>query len=325
MSILHLCNAFFEFELAEQLPPSLESAIASDPIFLQLQFLPLAYANERDKIAVSALPEGFPASRFVLFKHPPKDATLSTWGASLLIKQWADRHGLSYDIPPWDVVKTVNSKAYSFAKSPLPGGRLLHEPETLPPHFVLKSCFGTAGRGMIQAGHPKAHAFCQKEWNQGRPVIAEPWVQRVIDFSTQWEITSQEITLLGTTLLETSAAGQYVGNRVGDAPQEALWAKEIAAHQQFVTPVLRDMQQLGYFGNVGIDAFVYTDEHGTHLQPIVEINARKTMGWVAVQVQKNKAPDKIVTLGYRASQEEGVLPLRLASRAFSRQLLISIQ
>ena len=53
MSILHLCNTFFEWELSGQLPTTLERAFAKNPIFLQLQFLPLIYANPDEGILVT--------------------------------------------------------------------------------------------------------------------------------------------------------------------------------------------------------------------------------------------------------------------------------
>jgi len=325
MSILHLCNSFFEFELAGSLPSTLEEAMVSDAIFLQLQFLPLSYANPGEKTLVSELPSNFPTEPFALLETPPKDGVLQTWGASLLIKEWADKWSLEYEIPPWDVVKRVNSKVYSFEKSPLPGARLLTSFEKLPPHFVLKSCFGTAGRGHIKVDHPKAKDFCKREWNQNRVVVAEPWVETICDFSTQWEISKDEITLIGTAFLETSPTGKHVGNVVGDEAKEAKFAKEILAHKEFVLPTLKEMKEMGYFGPVGFDAFIYRYQNEVLLQPIVEINARKTMGWLTLKIQKTKAPENIVSVSYLPSKEGGILPLTLGSRTFSRQLFVTIQ
>ena len=57
---------------------------------------------------------------------------------------------------------------------------------------------------------------------------------------------------------------------------------------------------LGYFGNVGIDAMVYRSENGPQLHPIVEINARKTMGFAALELQKRHFPNKTITLSFHA-------------------------
>jgi len=52
-----------------------------------------------------------------------------------------------------------------------------------------------------------------------------------------------------------------------------------------------ELRQAGYFGPVGIDAFVYRDAQGhCRLKPIVEINPRHTMGRVTVELMKHAAP-----------------------------------
>jgi predicted ATP-grasp superfamily ATP-dependent carboligase len=42
---------------------------------------------------------------------------------------------------------------------------------------------------------------------------------------------------------------------------------------------------MGFRGNVGIDSMIYDGK----LHPIVEINLRKTMGWVALKLGKSVA------------------------------------
>jgi predicted ATP-grasp superfamily ATP-dependent carboligase len=80
------------------------------------------------------------------------------------------------------------------------------------------------------------------------------------------------------------------------------------------------MISLGYFGNVGIDAMLYGSPVTLH--PIVEINARKTMGWVALEVQKRHFPNQTLTLSYAKNSAEGWLPSSLGDTLFTRQLMI---
>jgi len=305
MSILHLCNTYFEHELAGLLPSSLEKTLEGlDPVFAQLQFLPLIYAEPGETIVVSTLPS------------EPTSGTISSWGPSLLIKKWADTQKLNYSIPPWELVKRLNAKTYSFEKSPLPEGRLLEKQEPVPDHFVLKSSFGMAGRGHCMATSSKATQFCQREWKQGRLVIAEPWVERVFDFSTQWVIHSPEkIEFVGATSCITSPSGTHLANTAGKIAHPGA----VDEHKAFVLPVLQEMATLGYFGHVGIDAMLYTKGGKTHLQPIVEINGRKTMGWVALMQQKKHG--RPLTLRYQ-KMKEGLLPQSLGSMTFSKNLAI---
>ena len=66
-------------------------------------------------------------------------------------------------------------------------------------------------------------------------------------------------------------------------------------------PIVKRVYARGFFGHLGVDAFVYSEKR---LQPVVEINARKTMSWVALALQQKKKPGKTVRLSF--SPKEGV-------------------
>lgn len=316
MSILHVCNTFFEWELAGQAGDDLASALTLNPITTQLQFLPYVYANEGDCVLATDKPDEMALPTYTLDERPPF-SKIETWGASKLVQEWALAHDLLYQMPPFDVVKMVNSKTYSFAKSPLPGAKLIYKGDLLEPKMILKSCYGTAGRGLISSDSPKAKGFCENQWKRGLPVIAEPWVERTLDFSTQWIISpSGEIAYLGSTICKTSDQGAHMSNIAGGQPPSFIEEQKAAA-----MPILEEMATMGYFGNVGFDAMVYGQNQ---LQPIVEINARKTMGWVALQVQQKKYPGQIIELAYIPSDLEGLLPIHLKSLNLPRQILIQI-
>src|SRR5690348_13832028 len=110
---LHICNPFFEKELESRAPKLLADWIRSHPITLQLQFLPLLYAGENDRILVSDLPDN-PDPRLCLVDAPPKGLPIEHWGPSLAIQTWAQTHGIAYSIPNWEIVRKVNSKVFSF-------------------------------------------------------------------------------------------------------------------------------------------------------------------------------------------------------------------
>ena len=205
------------------------------------------------------------------------------------------------------------SKSFSFSRSPLPGARLVYQGDPIEKGTVLKSCFGTAGRGLVFADHPKAKSFCEEEWKKGLPVIAEHWVRRHLDFSTQWVISkSKEITFVGATICKTSPSGVHQSNIVGvDIPM-------LHEHKEKVAPILDEMASMGYFGNVGFDAMIYDENI---LQPVVEINARKTMGWVALQVQQEHFPGKAIEVAYIKAKEPGFLPQAVGKTQFDRQLI----
>lgn len=297
---INIANADLEFEITDPSPLSLEESLRRNPIIHQLQFLPILYANPGDIFGVTDLPTTPIPSCHLLSNLPPL-GHIESWAPSRCIAQFAKERGITYDMPNWDIVKTVNSKAFSFQHSPpLPGAELIHSFDELHKWIkltegpkVLKSCFGLSGRGHLFLPSDKLEAFASKEFSASRPLIAEPWVERRLDFSTQWFISKhKDIEYLGSTLLQSDARGKYHGNIVGS---EHLYFPYLHAHKIHAQKALHTMASLGFFGNVGIDAMVWGDNI---LHPIVEINARKTMGWISLQIGKRLFPNQTITVSY---------------------------
>ena len=69
-------------------------------------------------------------------------------------------------------------------------------------------------------------------------------------------------------------------------------------HQEIALDVLKKIATCGYFGNIGVDAMVYRLNGEILLHPIVEINARKTMGYAALTLQQQHFPEEILTLSF---------------------------
>lgn len=335
MTLLHIANTNFEWELVQKKAVRLEQAIEQYQIPLQLQFLPVLYAGPGDGVAVSCLPgEPFQSSHPLhLLSQPGKYQKVESWGASLSVQAWAKERNLTYEMPPWEIVRKVNSKEFSFSESrKLHNAALLHTEKEVEQWIasvegrkVLKSCFGTAGRGhlFVPCEPEKLKSFLNRE---GFPMIGEPWVDRVIDFSTQWVIEQNEkIVFLGTTECVSDARGQYVENRVGNILAE--YQRFIDEHKEIALDILQKMAALGYFGNVGFDAMIYENDK---LHPVVEINARKTMGYVALKLQQMRFTKQMISLSYvNDSQNTNLLPNSIVradgSRVvFAKKLVISV-
>ncbi len=330
MSRLHVCNAFFESELEGTGERDLESWIRSHKIFLQLQFLPLLYAAPEDRILVTDLPSEGPLDpRLCLIRDLPCALPIEDWGPSLAVAAFAKKHRLPYKIPDWELVKKINSKIFSFNESPqLPGAKLLHSEEeivewieTTPGPKVLKTPFGTAGRGHIhfrelqnlnvkqQYTTPKTMRLRgPQDVNVKRlyicPLIGEPWVERVLDFSTQW----RDKQLIGVTLFENTPGGSYRGTVKGCVDPSIL-----DEHLNVARPLIEKIHKMGYSGHLGVDAFVYRWGGKEQLHPVVEINARKTMSWVFLQNDKNRL--------FYISSMKGMLPTRIKNTYFAKNIV----
>lgn len=340
MSKLHIANTFFEWELENQPRCSLTEAFHQHPIFTQLQFLSVLYAGADEGALLADEPEASyweeleikaPKTFLVSEKDFSPFTEIESWGPSQLVASFARKHGLIYAMPEWKVVRQVNSKQFSFECSPkLPHAVLLenweHAEEWLKSFEgkkVLKTCYGVSGKGHLIIDTPdfpreKIRAFLYKEWKKELPVIAEPWVERILDFSTQWVIgQDKRIELVGSTVCVNDDRGHYRYNRVGE--EKTLFGPHLhflKEHIQVVEPILGTIAALGYFGNIGIDAMVYNDQ----LHPVVEINARKTMGWVALVLHERLCPGEIMQSSYSPGTE-GYLPKALhGKKPFSHNL-----
>ena len=358
MKNLYIANANFEFELRETKTIYLQEALEQHPLLLQLQFLPVLYANSIDGIAVTNIPDDsyiqqltskFELPNFVRLdsSKSPQCEHLISWGCSRQVEQWALQHGIEYSIPPWEIVRKVNSKAFSFENSPkLPLAQSVYDMNSLKEWLaniegqaVLKCCFGVSGRGNLKIKSNKevswniVEAFCQKEWDNNLPVIAEPWMDNVCDFSTQWKITSEgEIQFLGAARFQNNNQGTYQSTFSG--PEEILFPKELKIflkeHLQKAKSILEKVRQEGYVGHAGIDSMIYREKGKLILHPIVEINARQTMSLAAIWFQQKWFPNDTISLSYVKKQDErqGLLPKNLQKKdgsliTFTRQLYYS--
>ena len=337
----HLANTFFEHELQGEIH-TLEEWLHSHPLISQLQFLPLLYRKSGEKVLVSKLPQeeyllylkhlGFAIDGIEEISFPNTPFELNSWGASQVLASWAQQRGGTCTFPDWDIVRQVHSKVYAFAAAPqLPDSHLLQTIEdaeewvaTLKGPKVLKQAFGFSGAGHIHCDQelpPKAIALLKKR----EVLIGEPWVKRIFDFSTQWLINSS-VEYLGATVLGVTEKGTYSSTLVGD--ENLLFRDHLGALQQHLDlcrPLLEKVRKAGFFGHLGIDAFVY-EKQGKHvLRAVSEINARKTMGWAALQLQRLHFPNKQLQLRYETSTQRGLLPQRLGAVEFRKQLHFSIE
>jgi len=326
MKKLHLGNVNFEWELKTHSLLPFKEAFLVHPNFLQLQFLPLLYARDDDEILVTHLPENPMAQLRLTTETDFFNHQLKTWGWSETAQKWANENALTYTPPSFTTVRDIASKVFSFTHSPkLPEAHLFHTLEEVEKWLktgfypkVLKTCYGLAGRGRFLLSQPddfiRMRGGVIKNFEEGYPLIGEPWVERLLDFSTQWMISKEHGPFyLGATVMENTASGQYERTLAGD--EETLFGPYhffLLQHLEMIKVPLDRIAKEGYFGPLGIDAMVY--RHPTTmnelLHPIVEFNVRKTMGWLALHLHKKKqAP--FLSLSYVSDPGPGLLPHEL--------------
>lgn len=181
------------------------------------------------------------------------------------------------------------------------------------PNIACKAPFGTAANGnrCLLENEPLSPALetwfntiCQ---NQGY-VLIEPWLERVFDFSVQFEKQNTPLKPLAYTRLLNNARGQFRGIITngfvkGVAPEVARFlmtqsngqARVYHYYENTLAPRLdQELQKSNYTGPIGVDAFVYRDPNGDlKLKPIVELNPRITMGRLAHELAEKTVPGTV--------------------------------
>ncbi|AKU90500.1 hypothetical protein [Vulgatibacter incomptus] len=175
---------------------------------------------------------------------------------------------------------------------------------SLPPwvrgSWTIKPRLGSSGRGRLGAGQsaertmalgtapgralPFGNGALARLERRGGAVL-EPWLERHVDLSTQLHVApSGEVEILGTTRQVITPSGVYLGSRGRIEDGEIVVGSGFEQELRGAAVKLgRAAARAGYFGPCGVDAFSFRGPDDAEvLRPIVELNARFTMGTIAL-------------------------------------------
>lgn len=175
--------------------------------------------------------------------------------------------------------------------------------------LVVKEALGLAGSNSVRLWEPEIlesqTRWIQKALSQGRSLVIEPWLERVVDFSVQLEMTDGVLKLCGYTGLLNDPRGQFIGNWAAPGwqrspPAFATWIPGAPAdltprlqtlYEQIRRSLEPELARCGFEGPLGIDAFLYRTPAGEcRVKPIVEINPRYTMGRLTLELMRRTTP-----------------------------------
>lgn len=157
---------------------------------------------------------------------------------------------------------------------------------------MLKAPWSSSGRGVFAAKHPMTvpvRQRCEKIIATQGAVEVEPFFERVFDLALEFNMCGNgKCEYLGLSYFLTNERGEYRGNDlrlsyVGAKYFESFELKEtIAAVSHGLSTVVGNR----YVGPVGVDMMLFMDKGHLRLHPCIEVNLRRTMGWVALQLCK---------------------------------------
>lgn len=288
---------------------------------------PVSFGVINRRLATHLLWLAAPGDRLLL-DEPPWDESFATEarrrGVELIAAQKA-HHQKGYEFTPWgwtpqtvvlgrqigatvnpvpiDVMRRVNSKLWSHALEremgiALEGAATATSFDELQDaiarrcpraddKWVIKSPFGFAARDRVLGRGTQIEGaqavWVRRRFAQGETLIFQPWLQVLREYGVVMQIPPKgEIQILGISDLQTNGAGTGVGYLLGRAVEQ----KRRAELEQTAEIVGKRLRQEGYTGAAGMDAL----EHAGGLHPLLEVNARYTMGFVALAVESALAP-----------------------------------
>lgn len=168
--------------------------------------------------------------------------------------------------------------------------------------WVSKPLFGAAGRGL--------KIFAREQPLPHRPgtAIIEPWVDKILEVSLLFHrrpAANGGLRFLGIVHQKTDAKGKWLASTAHPKPAHRL-GRDLAiivsrdipqAVKSHLQPALEALlSQHDYEGPAGLDTFIFRTADGPCWQPVCEVNARTTMGRVALALAKKVAPNRSVTL-----------------------------
>ncbi len=272
---------------------------------------------------------GFPSVNPILLEKslPSKSLHFTPWGWSKEMVQFAERNHLQFNAPPLEAVQQANSRKFSALleeefQVALPEARMVTSFEefskavqqlpTENPRWVVKNEFSNSARErIIGQGTNITEAeqnWMTKRWKKNNTLFFEPWVNAIEEAGIHFTIpmkeeTEEKIIFDGVTPLFTDASGRYCGSRVVPHNNKTFiptWQTAIDVGFKVATR----LQAIGYFGPIGIDAMHFRQLDGSvGLRPLQEINARWTMGRLALGLRKLLQPEEVASWLHLSSNE----------------------
>ncbi len=213
--------------------------------------------------------------------------------------------------------------------------------------IIIKEAIGLAGSNAVRLFEPEL-LDTHRRWmtnvlSKGQQLVVEPWLERVMDFSVQLEMTPERLKRCGYTGLLNDAKGQFQGNWAESHHHTRVPGKVVALfcdppnissrilqlYADVFTLLEAELRRADFLGPIGIDAFAYRDASGQpRLKPVVEINPRYTMGRVMVELMRQTCQGSVGTfrlINRAAARAEGFDSFHAYARSLVERLPLELE
>lgn len=175
--------------------------------------------------------------------------------------------------------------------------------------YVLKAPWSSSGRGLryldLQNEGINDHleGWIKNVIRKQGLVMVEPYYNKIRDFGMEFTAhVNGEIEYLGLSVFSTSN-GAYMGNILApEDEKEELLSRYINADilieiRNAISLIMKDKLKGIYSGPFGIDMMVL---NGGKIHPCVELNLRRTMGHVALDLTQKMTEKRIMQMEFNA-------------------------
>lgn len=220
---------------------------------------------------------------------------------NLSLPQWDERYKqLSHRQASYMCLKYLLDNSNHYSNDVLP--RFFNELEEIEKYvevnsntkFLLKAPFSSSGRGLLwlPLGHLTRtekqiiHGHLKK---QGC-VSIEKVLNKKLDFAMEFRCEDSDVNFIGFSLFRTNNKGAYISNYIGsqckikETITDYINPELLEETKTLLTDYLQNNIAAFYNGCIGVDMMVYEENGEYKLQPCVEINARHTMGILALNI-----------------------------------------
>lgn len=222
-------------------------------------------------------------------------STLSSYSIEPFTGRLCQHYGLQCSNLDIEIVKTANSKLFShqLAKHLFPAdtvGEIIYSANDLDvvghrllqsSPFLIKDEFGVSGKGNILIFSPQGLkrivTYLSKQERDGKQTrfLLEPLLNKQTDFSCQLEIDATgETKILSIQKMQNSGFAFSSIQTAESSFQEFL---DKSKYFEQVEAIASELHRVGYYGPVCLDSMLLQEGK---IVPVVEINARKSMGLI---------------------------------------------